>query len=66
MTLEKETNLNYWYVKSSQRFHRFNLRKKQNEPKDITEWELRKSEGWSRIWDCGNEKYIWTNKKGQD
>jgi ribosomal protein S8 len=57
---------NYWYFKKDIRYHRYMFRKKENEPKDITEWELRKSEGWNRIWDCGHKKYEWTNKKGQD
>lgn len=53
------TQPNYWYFKNNKRrHHRFALRKESDEPKDITEWELRKSQGWNRIWDCGNLKYI--------
>lgn len=51
---------NYWYTKDYvSRVHRFKLRKKENEDKNKTEWEIRKEEGWDRIWDCGHEKYIW-------
>ncbi|RLD66316.1 MAG: hypothetical protein DRI84_05015 [Bacteroidetes bacterium] len=51
------TKPNYWYVKRGKRIHRFGLRKKPSEPKNITEWELRQQDGWNRIWDCGNLKY---------
>jgi hypothetical protein len=57
---------NYWYFKKDIRYHRYVFKKTENDPKDITEWELRKSEGLNRIWDCGHKKYEWTNKKGQD
>jgi len=54
---------NYWYIKNFQRIHRFNLRKRPDEPKDIPEWMLRQKEGYERVWDCGNLKYILDNKK---
>jgi hypothetical protein len=50
---------NYFYVKGLSRIHRFKLRKKENEPKDITEKELREQQGYHRIWDCGNSKWVW-------
>ena len=56
--LNKITKPNYWYVKGIKRIHRFNLRKRSNEPKDVTEEVLRKIEGYYRIWDCGNLKFI--------
>lgn len=59
--LDKITNPNYWYVKSLNRIHRFNLRKKENEPKNITEWDLRSKEGYKKIWDCGNFKFKMIN-----
>lgn len=61
---DSNTKPNYWYFKNGdiKRHHRFVLRKKPNEPKNITEWELRKSQGWNRIWDCGNKKYVTYNK----
>ena len=51
------TQPNYWYIKDQKRIHRFSLRKKKDEPKDRTEWQIRQSQGWDRIWDCGNLKY---------
>ncbi len=58
-----ETPPNYWYFNSanSKRIHRFALRKQPDEPKDVPEWELRKAQGYNRIWDCGNLKYVMHN-----
>ena len=58
--LEYITGINYWYIKNNYRIHRFNLRKRKNEPKNITEFELRDKEGYKRIWDCGNYKFFIT------
>jgi len=43
------------------RAHRFSLRKKINEPKNISEYNIRLSQGYYRIWDCGNIKYKLNN-----
>ena len=53
---------NYWYVKPNHpaRIHRFTLRKPANFQSDMTERELRASEGYFRIWDCGSSKWVWT------
>ncbi len=56
--LDSITNINYWYIQNYKRIHRFALRKKPDEPRDIPEWILRYNEGYSRIWDCGNLKFI--------
>jgi len=53
----KKTQPNYWYLKGQNRVHRFALRKTKDDPQDQTEWEIRKSQGHNRIWDCGNLKY---------
>ena len=55
--LDHQSEPNYWYVKDLKRLHRFGLRKKSNEPKDVPEWLLREAEGYIRIWDCGNLKF---------
>lgn len=52
---------NYWYIKDRLRIHRYRLRKKELEPKDIPEWLLRLNEGYSRIWDCGTIKFSMKN-----
>ena len=49
---------NYWYIKGQKRIHRFGLRKQKDESRHKTEWEIRQSQGWNRIWDCGNLKYV--------
>jgi predicted nucleic acid-binding Zn-ribbon protein len=59
--LEHITKPNYWYIKGLNRIHRFNLRKRPYEPKDISEWILRQKEGYYRIWDCGHLKFIIRN-----
>ena len=60
--LDHITSPNYWYVKGDKRIHRFNLRKRPDEPKDISESILRLQEGYSKVWDCGNLKFIMKNK----
>jgi G:T-mismatch repair DNA endonuclease (very short patch repair protein) len=67
-----ETKPNYWYFKTRdegiQRKHRFNYRKDRlpvlfnNVDMDMTEWQIMQSQGFDRIWDCGNLKYITRNK----
>ena len=59
--LEHITKPNYWYTKGYVRIHRFNLRKKPTEPKEISELILRYNEGFRRVWDCGNLKFIIIN-----
>lgn len=50
--------LNYWYTTGHcDRIHRFKLRKKKTEPKEIPEKILRIQEGYKIIWDCGNLKF---------
>jgi hypothetical protein len=55
----KDTVPNYWYILPNEmnRIHRYALRK----PSGCvdTERELRLSEGYLRIYDCGSSKYIW-------
>jgi len=55
--LEKITKPNYWYIKDFQRIHRFSLRKRPDEPKNIPEWVLREAEGYGRIYDSGSLKF---------
>jgi hypothetical protein len=58
---DKQTAPNYWYVPagSVKRIHRFALRKPQNQ-NHLTEKQLRDSQGYMRVWDCGSTKWIWT------
>ena len=64
--LEHITKPNYWYTKDGlKRIHRFNLRKRLDEPKDIPEWLLRQNEGYYRVWDCGNLKFSTINDGGK-
>jgi hypothetical protein len=56
----------YWYLDNTnlKRIHRFTLRKKRNDPPTLTEWELRRSQGYKRIWDCGKIKFELKNEEG--
>jgi len=59
---------NYWYFNRGinyKRFHRYGFAKHTLSKKllmfnsSLSEWENMKNNGWDRIWDCGNLKYIW-------
>jgi len=59
--LVSKTEPNYWYVDGFKRIHRFALRKRPKEPKDVPEWVLRSGEGYMRVWDCGSLKFVIEN-----
>lgn len=68
---EKNTTPNYWYFSLKlpyEVYHRYSFRKSelhkklQNFNADLSEWENMKLNGYDRIWDCGNLKYIWTKQ----
>jgi len=56
-----QTSPDYWYVCQDKRVHRFNLRKRPDEPKDTPEWVLRSLEGYYKIYDCGKLKFALIN-----
>jgi len=64
---EHTSNPNYWYLENNKRVHRYNFRKNVlNEKlekfnKNLTEWENMKLNGYNRIWDCGNDKWVKEN-----
>lgn len=64
-SLVSQTPPNYWYIDFGRvrRIHRYALKKNSADNPLLTEWENRQLAGWSRIWDCGNSKWIWTNEK---
>lgn len=57
---------NYWYTlpNTMTRIHRFNLRKNASDPNDVTERELRKRQGYDRVWDSGSSRWQWSKKNG--
>lgn len=57
-----DTKPNYWYIdlNKPKRIHRFALRKRENS--NLTEHEIRRQEGYYRIWDCGNMKFEMINE----
>lgn len=48
----------YAYVKSENRYSKQSLKKKKGEEQK-TENELRREQGYLRIWDCGKIRYVW-------
>jgi hypothetical protein len=56
-----ETSPNYWYSlpNSLTRIHRYALRKTSKDDQLLTEKQMRDSQGYLRIWDCGSTKWIW-------
>ena len=61
------TKPNYWYFKDrTRRFHRYNFNKhsliKKGFDKNLTEFKIMENEGWHRIYDCGNKKFIFKSK----
>ncbi len=55
---------NYWYIYKYKRIHRFNFRKNVLDRKliefnpDLTETQNMNNNGFTRVWDCGNLKFI--------
>ena len=59
-TLEGYTKYTPHYTKSGKRYRNISLRKTPEERlTGKTEWELRKEQGYDRIWDCGHRTYIY-------
>ena len=58
--LDNPGSPNYWYILPNvgHRIHRFGLRKPTG--CKVTESELRESEGYSKVWDSGSSKWIYT------
>jgi hypothetical protein len=55
-----EPDYSYTYLSSGlKRIHRYALRKKLDEPKDIPEYILREAQGFIRIWDAGKYKFVY-------
>jgi hypothetical protein len=58
--LVSETKCTPHYVKGQKRYRNQSLRKTPAERlTGKTEWELRKAQGFDRIWDCGHRTYIY-------
>lgn len=73
-TEEDKTHPNYWYFKknTTKIFSRVKFQKHklsstlETFDPEKTEFENMIENNWDRIWDCGNAKYTWFNKKGED
>ena len=59
-TLKCKTNYTPHYCKGQKRYRNFSLRKTPEERlTGKTEWELRREQGYDRIWDCGHRTYVY-------
>lgn len=47
----------FWYVNGSERVHRYTLRKSKDCPETMTNDEYRESQGWVKLWDCGQLRF---------
>lgn len=63
------TSPNYWYIVGDKRYHRFNFRKSELPKKlenfnpELTEYQNMLNNNYSRIWDCGNSKWIYIKER---
>jgi len=53
----------FCYTDNQRRVHRFNLRKTKDCPADMTNDDWRRSQGWSKLWDCGQLKFRISTKQ---
>jgi hypothetical protein len=66
----ENTPPNYWYISPDYKtlYNRMNFQKHKlknvlnNFDASMTEWDNMKMNGFDRIWDCGNGKWVWTCK----
>jgi len=58
---DRNTFPNYWYFLPNElkRINRYTLRKTSKDDPNKTEKEIREDQGYYRIWDCGNSKWVW-------
>jgi hypothetical protein len=54
---------NYWYFRNLHEIHHRTKFQKHKLPTELhhlgSEWDIMKSQGWNRFWDCGNAVWIW-------
>jgi predicted Zn-ribbon and HTH transcriptional regulator len=60
-----DRNTGYWYIKGDVRYHRSTFTKKRlisfGEDATLSEREIMKKNGYLKIYDCGNYRFIWRN-----
>lgn len=68
-TYSHTTRPNYYYFKEGEQVVRSRVKFQKHKLKNIlrdydsnlTEWENMRNNGYNRIWDCGNDVFIWNN-----
>lgn len=64
--LVAETKYTPHYTKRQKRYRNQSLRKsKKEQATGLTEWEIRQSQGYDRVWDCGHLTYMYKIKGEQ-
>lgn len=66
----RNTPPNYWYISKDYKklYNRINFQKHRlpflldKFDPNLTEWENMKNNGFDRIWDCGNGKWVWKQR----
>jgi hypothetical protein len=60
---------NFWIIKNTELVHRIQYQKHKlsktlkNFNPDLTAWENMRLNGYNRIWDCGNDVFVWKSSK---
>lgn len=68
-TFVTNTSPNYFYIVDKKPINRLSFQKHKLKSKlkifdnNLSEWENMKNNGFDRIWDCGNSKWVYVNKK---
>lgn len=58
--LEDTLKPDYWYIKSQKRYPKQRFQKKMIDcPDDMTEYDRMKELGYSRVWDCGKDRWVY-------
>lgn len=62
--LHSQSKPNYFYIDGMKRLHRYSFAKHKLVQKgysvDLTESQIAAENGYLKIYDCGNKKYIWS------
>ena len=62
--VKQNETIGYFYTDYKNRFNRFQFQKhkliKEGADPNLTEWQIMQNNGYDRIWDCGQTKWLWT------